>query len=142
MPKAATSPHQLIAEYVRDLANRMELRDYSLLVSIAEEDRPDDEERNACAIFTIGRRYVFIWFDPNYVARATPQELRQTAVHELIHCHFQPAREVAINAVVAAFKKPGRTALLGTYENAQEYGVDAIAEALAPFMPLPPKVSA
>lgn len=130
---------QMMAEYLRECANRMELRDWTLNVSVAESDRPDDvEERNASTQFTYGRRHAFIWFNSTYVLNASPRDLRQTTAHELVHLHLEAQREVALNAIVTAYKKAARHALLGIYDMASEQGVEALAWVVAPTLPYPP----
>lgn len=130
-----------LADYIRDLADRMLLRDWVFFVSDDPEDCPDDgidDER--CATFrgTLGRRAGAVWINREWWASATPEERRQTAIHELIHAHEHASREIVIHAVTVY---PRRTAdvLQAIYDVQMEYAIDALADVIAPFMPLPPE---
>lgn len=134
-----------LADYVRSLADRMLLRDWTIFVSSHPDEKPDDEgiDDPRCATFagTYGRRSAKIWVNPEWAAEATPEELRQTLVHEVIHAHVHPTHEFV--AMIATMH-PKRTAevLLGIFNVQQEYAIDALADVIAPFMPLPPEVEA
>lgn len=133
-----------LADYVRDIADRMHLRDWSILVSDDPADVPDDgidDERCATFSGTLGRRAAFIWINREWWEQATPEERRQTIVHELIHAHEHAAREVVIHALTVY---PRRTAdvLQGIYDVQNEYTIDTLADVITPFMPLPPEVPA
>lgn len=129
-----------LADYVRELADRMLLRDWTIFVSSDPESYPEDgvdDER--CATFrgTLGRRAANIWINREWWLSATPEERRQTAVHELIHAHEHGAREVVIHALTVY---PRRTSevLQAIFDVQMEYAIDTIADIIAPFMPLPP----
>jgi len=130
-----------IADYVRDLADRMQLCDWSLSISLDPDDEPDDGVDDArCGTFqgTLGRRHGAIWLNPEWWAGATPEERRQTCVHELIHAHEHGAREIVIHTVSLL---PARTAevLQAIYDVQAEYAIDALADVIARSMPLPPE---
>lgn len=134
---------EVLVDYIRDLADRMALRDWAILVSSDSQSRPDDgidDER--CATFrgTLGRRAGCIWVNPEWWIRATPEERRQTAVHELIHAHEHGARAVVIHALTVC---PRRTAevLQAIFDVQMEYAIDTLADVLAPHLPLPPDVT-
>lgn len=130
-----------LADYVRDIADRMHLRDWDIRVSDHPDDVPDDgvdDERCATFSGTLGRRAAFIWINREYWEQATPEEKRQTIVHELIHAHEHASREVVIQVVTVY---PRRTAdvLQGIYDVQMEYAIDTLADVIAPFLPLPPE---
>lgn len=130
-----------VGAYVRELADQMNLRDWQIDVSLDPDEEPEEaftgDERTACVACATGRRCAFMWVDPSYRAKATPEDFRATVVHELLHIHFHLLREVTARL---AFYHPRRTALIlmSTWDNQMEYPVDALAEAFAPLFPLPP----
>lgn len=142
-PCGANSVTDALADYVRDIADRMHLRDWAVLVSDDPDDAPEDgidDER--CATFrgTLGRRAAFIWINREWWEQATPEERRQTIVHELIHAHEHASREVVIHALTVY---PRRTAevLQGIYDVQAEYAIDTLADVIAPYLPLPPEIA-
>ena len=69
-----------------------------------------------------------IWFNDTYLG-FKPKLQREIAVHELIHFHL----EGAANYVM----EHAPTDEYEAFIYLQEFGVDALAEALAPHLPLP-----
>lgn len=123
-----------LGRYVRDMADLMGLRDWT--VGIAS-DPPEDDEANASVEVTFGRRYAMIKFSATWTERA-PEEMRQTVVHELAHCHLW-----SMNQRICDLHN-----LLGTgtyevmekaYRENLELAIDAIAQAWAETLPLPVK---
>ena len=132
---------EALTAYVRDVADRMGLRDWRFAVSDAPGDEPENAVDGArCATFagTFGRRYGYLWVNMEYWRAATPEERRQTIVHELLHAHQHGAREIVLQLTTV---HPARTAaaLRGVYDTQVEYAIDAVADALALAMPLPPE---
>jgi hypothetical protein len=56
---------------------------------------------------------------------------REVLVHELLHCHFDDAYFFARNHVEGG--EPAKDALMRFFEK----GIDGLADAIAPMMPLP-----
>jgi hypothetical protein len=68
----------------------------------------------------------------------SPENQRSTMVHELLHCHFAAISQHLLDAS----GNVGKTwihLLDQVLKTHLEYGIDAIADALAKSMPLPPK---
>lgn len=134
------SPERLdaLAAYVRGVADAVELRDWRFRV---EGERPAFLSIDAAAACrpTRGRRFAALWFSDGWWD-GSPEERRQTVVHELLHCHFRP-----VDAVVEGIQTNLGDAAWGVfdaaYQDAQEYAIDAVAEALARGLPLPPEVA-
>lgn len=134
--------NEALADYVRSIADQMRLRDWTLFVSDDPADDPKDEgiDDSRCATFagTLGRRHANIWVNAEYWRGATPEERRQTIVHELIHAHEHGAREVVINAV-SGYARRHAEILLAIYDVEAEYAIDTLAGVIAEGMPLPPE---
>ena len=136
-----------LADYVREVADRMYLRDWTLFTSDDPESEPeggiDGEhgERNACIECTFGRRAASVWLNPDYWRDGAPEDRRQTVVHELIHAHMHGAREVVANATVGKYPTSTAHTLMAIFDVQMEYAVDTLADIIAPLMPLPPDVS-
>lgn len=125
-----------LGQYVRDLADMMGLRDWHLLLL----NEPTDNPEHAADIDVVyGRRAACIRFHADW-AQADPSELRCTVVHELVHCHLNPMRNVLDNIENAVGKMvydPTYNALTDYIE----YATDAISTAWAESLPLPVKAA-
>lgn len=91
---------------------------------------------------TFGRRAASIWVNSEYWQNASAEDRRQTLTHELLHMHFWQARETVIQASTVAMSGVAARMTMAIFDLQQEYGIDAIADVLAPFLPLPPEVEA
>jgi hypothetical protein len=113
-----------LGAYLSDLAARLRLSDWTIHLS----EEPAESDCWAQIEPVRGRKRATVrvcweFFDQS------PEIQRHTLCHELIHCH---------HAVVDDMTEPlldeaGRV----TYRMAREYAVDAMADVIAPHMPLP-----
>lgn len=120
------------AAYVREMANQLGLRDWTVHLMRV----PSDDARAGEIKCTYGRKHACLWVNAGF-GEMDPKEQRQVIIHELLHCHFAPA----IQMLVDASGNVGKTwvaHLDGTMRMALEYGIDAIADEIAPNYPLPP----
>lgn len=120
-------------QYARDLADKMELRDWT--VNIVNEP-PGNENWGASAECRYGRKFVNIRFC-NEFDEWKPENQRSTMVHELLHCHFAAVTQ----HLADARGNVGKTwvdLLDHVVKTHLEYGIDAVADALAKSLPLPP----
>ena len=113
------------AEYVSRIAGDMRLRDWKLFIG---EDVPSGDDTTADCYPIPGRKYATIRFSESFL-RDTPEDQRHTIVHELIHCHL-----AQIQRVIEV--KLDNDAIV---RNQLEYAVDALADVIAPLLPLPPE---
>jgi hypothetical protein len=111
--------------YVRDLADKLGLRDSKIAI---DDDGPFGADDTAAIHCVEGRRIGHIRLSDDFLG-AKPVEQRQTVVHELLHLHVDAAWRIAIGAM----PEPVHLA----YRLMAEHGVDAIATAIAPLLPLP-----
>jgi hypothetical protein len=116
-----------LAPYVRRLADLLELRDWHLELKYS----PPEDSSQATIFLTNGRKRAdlhlcYEFFD------MTPEEQRQCLCHELVHCHF--------GAVGFMVEEENDAKTYRAFVRLLEYGIDAMADAIAPHMPLPPGV--
>jgi hypothetical protein len=112
------------ATYVRDIADRMGLKDWTITVPGA----PPEDHDDASTRMSYGRKVARVYL-PDSFRHETPEEQRDIIVHELVHPHF-----AAMDGMAEDWLDSDRyVAFLRMFE----YGVDAMAAVIAPHMPLP-----
>lgn len=122
-----------LSAYLRDLADRMGLRDWEINVA----DGPLDDKTNAGEVHVVyGRRIANIAIDPKLAADGA-DEVRHVCTHELLHCHFKAFQWCLAN-VETHLGPPVYNLLFNSYKDAEELAIDAVATALARHLPLPP----
>lgn len=131
MPKR-TKRGKYWSHYIRDLADRMELRDWSIVVM----KKPTPKSAGAGLRCTYGRKIMAIKLAPDFNELA-PERQRHYLVHELVHVHLWGVNQAMADAR-ANHPKRWMKMLELTVQNAEEYGVDALAEIIAKSMPFPP----
>lgn len=120
-----------LGRYVRWIANELELRDWTITI----DDDPCDEAFAARVECTEGRKHATISFNERFTTYA-PEDQRQTIVHELVHAHLAVCWRMVQTDLVNPLGHEGYGFFCDSYRRAQEYAVDAIADALAKHMPL------
>jgi hypothetical protein len=118
--------------YLRELADLVGLRDWTINVL---ETPPSNPEHAASIDVRYGRKYVNIDFLPEW-ASWPAEDLRQTCVHELLHCHINHVRW-PINNIQELVGHAIYTPLYESVTDYIEYAVDAIASEWAKTLPLP-----
>lgn len=130
-----------LERYVRWVANEIGLRDWTLQVAVTKKIKrspktPDGQEWGATCRPTPGRKFALITFAAER-RDDDLDELRQTVVHELVHCHFygvwDTIRRDTLDLIDA---QETYDTLIKGVERHMEYGVDAVADAIASYMPL------
>lgn len=121
-----------VEDYARTLADLMELRDWRITVG----DEPCDGQFAAQIQCVYGRKRARIRLCAEWDDR-TPDQQRQNLVHELLHCHMRLCESLAEQAE-HLMKGGAYQVWYINHEHGIEYAVDAIADALAPHLPLPP----
>lgn len=120
-----------LAEYVRSVANEMELRDWTIEV-LAE---PCADGNVAYVTCTFGRKQAQVSFAHDFRDRA-PEEQRDTVVHELVHLHLESATSMVRNDLEPWLGKQADAMFFDGYRRQIEYGVDALAAAVAKHLPV------
>ena len=123
-----------LGAYLRDIADRVGLKDWYF--NIVHEP-PDDQNHAACVEVYYGRKVADIRFR-NEWATWTPEELRETVLHELLHCHINPLR-FHLNNIQNAVGQMVYEPLYQGVTDYIEYAVDGIARNWAQTLPLPVK---
>jgi hypothetical protein len=111
-------------EYLRELSNQIGLRDWTIVLA----PEPTTPGRIAEVVPVYGRKVATIRLSETF--KNAPQSVqRHTVVHELIECHFAPSRFVALETLSKR--------AYAAYQINHEFSVDGLADAIAPFYPLP-----
>ena len=111
--------------YIRDIADRLRLRDWTVRV---KDDGPEGRDDHASVQCVYGRKLANIRLSDEFLGD-DPEEQRHTVVHELLHCHLVDGWWYAHGRLDDA----GRDA----FTRFMEKGIDGLADAIAPLMPLP-----
>jgi hypothetical protein len=135
--------------YVRACANEIGLRDWTLTVDITDQEDlratddhdGDDQVWGAACDPVKGRKYATIKFGTPNIERLLEGDLedfRQTVAHELTHCHFAPLwDQMRLDLHKAGLlSQPVYDIFIASAERNLEYGIDAMADAIAPRLPL------
>jgi hypothetical protein len=112
--------------YVRRIADLMGLRDWTF--HVPDDQRPDDPDANAEIRCWRGRKHATVLFGESFL-RAGEDDQRHSVVHEMVHCHFAAMGWVAQEGLSADAERGWHLVF--------EYGVDGVADAWAPLLPLP-----
>jgi hypothetical protein len=106
--------------YIRSTADEMGLRDWEIRLS----DEPAREGKGASVGCVFGRKF------------ASPEDQRDTIVHELIHLHLEPASDMVYRDLEKILGRPADAAFTNGFDRQLEYAIDGLAGALAQHTPL------
>lgn len=125
-----------LVRYVNKLKNMMNLSNWKITL----DPEPCSEDALAETTVTEWQHFAKMQFHKNY-KNDKPEDLRATVVHELLHCHFSPVEEVAVELIKALEETESNKSLAKSMEAAVRYqserAIDLISEAIAPFFPCP-----
>ena len=122
-----------LSRYVAKVADMLELKDWKVYVREPEEFV--EEQATNKPVF--GRKLSVLTFHPGL--EGDREEMRHTVVHELLHCHIDPATGMVQKDLKDIIESERVHGVFNTsYTRAMEYGVDGIASALEQHVPLPP----
>lgn len=125
-----------IKSYVQILRRRINLSEWK--IELSEKPCPNDSLGECDIVY--GQHIATISLNKNY-KKEKPEILRNTIVHELLHCYMSQITEAA-SQVMEPFEDDihGRKIVQSTI-NASEYQIeriiDRLADVISPFMPLP-----
>lgn len=122
-----------LGAYIRDIADLMQLRDWTVVMM---STAPDNPKLFAAVERLHGRKWANFYIQDDWT-HATPERMRQTVVHELLHLHIDPAVKGTLNAVADQVTPAVSEVITNVMDERVEYAVDAIAEAWAMSLPLP-----
>jgi hypothetical protein len=130
-----------LGRYVRACADLMELRDWTIGLAYERPEAPGGsagdtgQEWSAALEGTIGRKNACLSIDPDCDGLPR-EELRQTVAHELAHCHFVALWHQMRIDLLARLSQDAYDVFIASAERNLEYGIDALADAVAPRLPL------
>lgn len=131
--KATKKQRRLLEEYVRWMADAMELRDWTFTIA---HEPPDDQKFSAVVDCLYGRKRATISFCKDFLTTHRPEQIRATVCHELIHCHFKSI-EWAYNNLQGSMDPTLFHVIWCGIHDQLEFGIDAMADAVAKHLPLP-----
>lgn len=124
----------LWGDYIRDLANRLGLRDWCLHLM---HRPPDDEQALASVQRTYGRKHAQIFLCEDWTEMH--QEVQRAAVvHELLHVQQAFLNTYVSHSVPQAMSRREYDIWWEGYRQHEEYVVDGLADNIALLLPMPP----
>lgn len=134
-PKRLTKKQRKrLGKYILEVARWLELRDWTWTLM---HDPLEEKWAVAKVTPTYGRKLATIEFCKDF-ADLSPEVQRHTIVHELVHCHFDPACSIMRHGLTkTAMRQRTYDVLWESYTQQVEFAVDGIASALARHLPLP-----
>lgn len=132
MKRASAAQWQAVCQYIRDTADTLTLRDWTIIV---QDLTPDADDAAASIKSTYGRRRAQMRLRRDWY-NEMPEDIRHYVVHELLHLHHE-----GTDTVLHGLKPTLGTAIFEpvyeAYKWQMELATDAVAEAIAPLLPLP-----
>ena len=123
---------KVLGEYIRSVADAMELRDWTLELS---HGPPDLEDSFAEVTPTDGRKIAVIAFCEEF-RRLEPTKQRMIVVHELVHCHTAMVQHQVERDLEKHLGLPVDRIFFHSFRRNLEYAVDGLTHALAKHLPL------
>jgi hypothetical protein len=123
--------YRSLARYVDAVAAEFGLRDWTICIL---DEPPGTEGASATCEPIFGRRLANLRFARHFF-HASPEDQRETVIHELLHCHLA-ATDQAFADSVRLHGVEAQAVASNAYNTTREYAVDAIAAAIADRYPL------
>lgn len=120
-----------LAAYIRSVADAMGLRDWEIRLS--DDWAKDDVAATIRAAH--GRKFAKVSVARGF-RNESPEDQRDTIVHELIHLHLEPAADMVYRDLEKLLGRPADAVFTNAFDRNLEYGIDGLACALARHMPL------
>jgi hypothetical protein len=131
--RTAVKQNRLMREYAEQLAALMGLSDWTIQILY----EPTDIDTYAEIECVYGQRLAKISLNPNWQAYSRETQ-RDTLVHELVHALIAPFSQMAYDMVDVLTENEGaQSAAKAALAGSEEWVVDPISIAWAPYMPLP-----
>lgn len=125
-----------INSYVQILRRKMGLSEWKIDL----RDKPCSSDSLGECDIIYGQYRATISLNKNY-RKERPESLRNTVVHELLHCYMSPITESAATTLEPFEDEPHGRRIIQSAINSMEYQtervVDLLAELVSPMMPLP-----
>lgn len=120
-----------LVTYIRSTADQVGLKDWEVVLS----DEPAAEGKAASVQAAFGRKFARILIGKGFRGEA-PEDQRDTIMHELVHLHLEPAADMVYRDLEKILGRPADAVFTNGFDRQLEYGIDALAGALAPHLPL------
>lgn len=125
-----------INSYVQILRRKMGLSEWKIVL---HEKPCSSDSLGECDVI-YGQYRATISLNKDY-RKEKPESLRNTIVHELLHCHMSPITEAAMTTFEPFEEEPHGRKIIQAAINSMEYQtervIDLLAELVSPMMPLP-----
>lgn len=122
---------QIVQAYITTLARQVGLRDW--ITKLAEE--PCEPGNDAQIICTYGQRHLKIRVAAEF-RKETPEDQRDTIVHELVHAHLDPCLSMIDEDLEDQLGGAAHALFAAAFRRNLEFGVDGLTKALAKHLPL------
>jgi hypothetical protein len=127
-----------VNHYLRWIANRIGLQEWTFEVSFHDEFADEDDAEHQilaqCAP-VYGRKVAEIRF-LNELPTRKSFYVRWAVVHELLHCHFAPMHAVVKHHTGKELSRSAYTVFRESFDMELEYTLDALAGVIAESLPL------
>jgi len=123
-----------IGEYLRYVADMLELRDWTLLV-MHRSLKPNSPSLATCRTF-YGQKTAEIRFRQD-IAYLDPEQLRTVLIHEVLHMHIDA---YPLHNFHTALAGPAYDVVVAHLNEKLEYATDGIAHGISRFFALPPEL--
>ena len=122
--------------YVILLKKMLHLSDWTIMM----QNEPCSSDCLAETDVITGQHLAKMYLSKTYT-KDTPENLRATIIHELLHCHLSPISELSEEILKPLADELGGSRVIKSAINGIEYeterSIDGISEAIAPYFPLP-----
>lgn len=119
-----------LGEYVRWLADKLGLRDWTLVLS----KTPDEDPTNIASVTPVEGQFRAVIQLSDTFADREPEDITNTLVHELIHCHHRDMNDL-IRLGLPNYLGQTVFGIFGEgFRQAEERSVDALAGAFTDLL--------
>lgn len=122
---------KVLGGYVRDTADAMELRDWTIELM----HDPCEDGAMATVNSPFGRKLARVWVCEDFRERSA-EEQRDTIVHELVHLHLESAASMVRTDLEEHLGKQADKLFFDAWRRLFEYGIDGLSAAIAKHLPL------
>lgn len=123
---------KILGEYCRDSADAIELRDWHIDLS----KEPCDEDSCAQSRCRYGQKRIELRFPDDFPTASSPEDQRDTVIHELVHAHLDPPWKLLDEDVFGLLGREARALVVAEFTRSIEYAVDGLSRAIAKHLPL------
>lgn len=131
-PQWTPARRKAVTEYIATLQNILRLRDWEILVDF--DPLPLSDHAYATMAPAPDQHRATIQFSDLFLQQPV-DALRQTLVHEMLHCHFHVLQTTTEN-MIAGMGESAALVAGPAVNTLAELTVDALADAIAPLLPV------